>query len=69
MPKVCAKKYRKSIEAELAKWHAKSKMMKTLSHISYGKIKSGLMNMEKTAGTNEMLEFRSEIGKLIINYF
>ena len=66
MPKVCAKKYRKAIESELAKWMAKSKQMKTLSHISYGKIKSGLMSMEKTAGTDEMLEFRREIGKFFL---
>ena len=64
MPKVSNKKYRSTIETEIRKWHGKSRQMKTLSHVAYGKIKCALIGMEKTTQTKEMLEFRREIGNI-----
>ena len=63
MPKANTKKYKLQIQQELRKWFGKSRQMKTLSHISYGKIKASLMSMEKCCDLDEMAQFRREIGK------
>ena len=65
MPKHNAKKFKSQVETELRKWTAQSRKMKTLSHISYGKIKVALMGMETCTPNDEMMSFRREIGSLI----
>ena len=62
MPKSNNKKYKTMIETELRKWFSKSRQMKTMSHIAYGKIKGALHSMETTTDTDEMLRFRREMG-------
>ena len=54
MPKNNSKKLVSQIRDELSKWRGKSRIQKTVAHISYGKIKSALHALEKLQTKEEL---------------
>lgn len=64
MPKFNAKTIKSSIETELTKWRGRSRVCKTSNHISYGKIKSALLALEKRGNKQELNQTSTYIGGL-----
>ena len=64
MPRANVNTYKKQIATELQKWKARSRQMKTSSHISYGKIKTSLHALEVIATKEELNSISSDIGKI-----
>ena len=63
MPKFNSKMIKSGVEAELTKWRGRSRVSKTSNHISYGKIKAGLVQMEKKGNKQELNQLASYIGR------
>ena len=62
MPKNNSKKLVSQIRDELSKWRGKSRIQKTVAHISYGKIKSALHALEKLQTKEELDLYCQEFG-------
>ena len=67
MPKINSKNLMNQIRAELGKWRGRSRVQKTSAHISYGKIKSSLHQLEKIQSKEELNLIAQEIGKTFKN--
>ena len=51
------------IESEFTKWRGRSRVSKTSNHISYGKIKSALVQLEKKGTKQEINQLTTYIGR------
>ena len=68
MPKFNPKTIRNSIECEMTKWRGRSRVTKTSNFITYGKIKAGLLAMEKKGSKQEINQLSSYIGRAMVSF-